>query len=455
MFYRTFIEPRESRNINRLRSNHHQASSWFLRHTLHEPRIDWKSSYKLRYNWHKGRCSVDAIDMWKSESTDSDMLVNDLVVRFRGRNLITADSKHGLRAWDAEGFVIATKKLPQYSDSELNIRYGDPSALYLCSLSGAIQSVNFTVLVGFKNGGFAIYTVNISAPDILTLRYTHPPYAQDDPIASVVYEYPFLATLSKEKVVEIFKFEAPDHSDDKNSTGSPCFTTASLVTSLKSQSISGPISLSMRKIANSDKIYATIAYSHPIITSSEWTVAIQELELDSRQGLTRLRAASAPPRSPSSLFTSRLWASSTDSRDVYLQLLSPKSPTSLAYTHPFLLTSHADNSLVSYLVESTSTKLYIKSGERLWGHTRSVANVQVKARGKAVSVSTDGEEIRVWDLEPLSAGRLNQDSVQLQIVGQDCKKSRTLGKYLDFDDERVVVEEESQAGKRVMLYDFT
>ena len=74
-------------------------------------------------------------------------------------------------------------------------------------------------------------------------------------------------------------------------------------------------------------------------------------------------------------------------------------PTSLSYTHPYLLVSHPDNTLTLYLVSSTTTSLTIGAGSRLWGHTSSVSGAHVTGRGKAVSVSKRGDELRVWELE--------------------------------------------------------
>ena len=74
-------------------------------------------------------------------------------------------------------------------------------------------------------------------------------------------------------------------------------------------------------------------------------------------------------------------------------------PLSLSYSHPYLLASLPDNTLMIYLVVSDADQLVIASGRRLWGHTSSVSGIEVSDRGRAVSVSAQGTEMRVWDLE--------------------------------------------------------
>lgn len=138
-------------------------------------------------------------------------------------------------------------------------------------------------------------------------------------------------------------------------------------------------------------------------------------------------------------------------------------PTSLAYAHPYLLSALPDNTLVLHLVHGTASSLRVVSpgawplaasalavapraagpggksttsttaavtlasagpqgaggrptsllapragpirdgsggqGLRLWGHTSGVSGAEVTSRGRAVSVSRLGGEVRVWELE--------------------------------------------------------
>lgn len=130
----------------------------------------------------------------------------------------------------------------------------------------------------------------------------------------------------------------------------------------------------------------------------------------------------------------------------------------------YLLASHADNTLTLYLVKSTATSVLIDSGQRLWGHTSGISTAQVSARGKAVSVSTRGSELRVWELEGgvPERRRLNA-SVRVESqtyqdgddVGKEWREDG-LGWLGGFDEEKVVVLREKDEGRQALVfYDFT
>ena len=123
----------------------------------------------------------------------------------------------------------------------------------------------------------------------------------------------------------------------------------------------------------------------------------------------------------------------------------------------------------------------------MWGHTSSVSGAHVGMRGKAVSVSRLGDELRVWDLEGgivsaaakrrflngelsvrVQPARLNDDIEDDDVV--DTKSHQTLRFALErgyddstvnrgwigFDEQHVVVLREKGAGSQALVvYDFT
>jgi WD40 repeat protein len=160
----------------------------------------------------------------------------------------------------------------------------------------------------------------------------------------------------------------------------------------------------------------------------------------------------------------------------------------MSYSHPYLLTSHADNTLTMYLLVSDSRRLFVRGGQRLWGHTSSVSAVQVTNRGKAVSVSSRGDEIRIWELEPavrsLGSRRLLQEenSIQVNPENKDRDESELesaphilrggmsdsgvdtgasddvslMHGCVGFDEERVLLLREKTVGTQLLeCYDFT
>lgn len=128
-----------------------------------------------------------------------------------------------------------------------------------------------------------------------------------------------------------------------------------------------------------------------------------------------------------------------------------------------------------------------KCGQRLWGHTSSVSAVQVTNRGKAVSVSSHGNEVRIWELETtissLGSHRplKEESSIEVSPGNREQPRSRinlspdgkALGVGLDlsrdtpqkrpethecigFDDERVyLLREKDIRTHSLECYDFT
>ncbi|KAK9370244.1 hypothetical protein V1509DRAFT_617186 [Lipomyces kononenkoae] len=468
LFYSHFVEPRLPKKLYFRR----QAEDlWFRRTREQEPDNHWKSLYRLRYNWHRGRCSIGRINV---SSPPSDKRSGSLgggheqsmMIRFRGRSIFTVDEVFGLRAWDAGGALTATVAIPRtYLDEHgQEIAYGAPSALHIHTQDNILcdgQS-ELAIIVGFTGGGYALYTTGVDCKySSFDLRYTHSPASHHLAVTSIVYEYPFLVTLARDQRMNIYQFQQSDDQDDNK-----FLDDASLISSLKSQTIHGPISLSIRKAAQSERVFVTAAYSHPFLASG-WTVGIQEIELDPVHGVVNIRTASSLPKESPIIGSSRSLQSRKPHSPALYELdfgfnetLSP--PTSLSYSHPFLLSSHADNTLISYTVKSTDLELSVSEGKRLWGHSSGIARVEVKDRGKAVSVSSNGYEIRVWDLELYRFGRDDSvESVKLRI-GEDKAsppeeeiEGARLGKFFGFDDEKVVVEQEKKQGRAILVYDFT
>lgn len=84
-------------------------------------------------------------------------------------------------------------------------------------------------------------------------------------------------------------------------------------------------------------------------------------------------------------------------------------------------------------------------------------------RGKAVSISSGGEELRVWELERGLRSRrvVNGESVRVRGeahtmgTGAESVRPRTNGYWIGFDDEVVVVLKQPVDGaKALVVYDF-
>ncbi|RYP61527.1 hypothetical protein DL769_007654 [Monosporascus sp. CRB-8-3] len=130
----------------------------------------------------------------------------------------------------------------------------------------------------------------------------------------------------------------------------------------------------------------------------------------------------------------------------------------IAFSHPYLLTA---------TTPFDSEALSISPGIRLWGHTSGISDAEITARGKAVSVSCRGEEIRVWELEGRTEGKSIEVKPTAKAISEDVSGVTPADElppvqwnerrnWVGFDDEMVIVLKESKEGKEsLMVYDFT
>ncbi len=140
-----------------------------------------------------------------------------------------------------------------------------------------------------------------------------------------------------------------------------------------------------------------------------------------------------------------------------MTIVDEPGPTTLSYTHPYLLASLPDNTLVLWLCTSNASSLTISPGIRLWGHTSGISDAEITSRGKAVSVSKLGEEMRVWELEGRSTNRFGGMSVEIrpdQLAGKEISWDERRN-WVGFDDEMVIVLKEKGGRESLMVYDFT
>ena len=411
-----------------------------------------------------------------------------VLVQMHGGVIFMADQTDGLRAWSAK----AERKMLAKS-SLAGQDHGPPTALTVDNQENTDGA--FSVMIGFEDGAFGLCSLR-EGNDGFVHRYSHEP-SSNGVISAVALNMPYALTMTATQRLSLYTFE---HQSTKKAQGD-VLDPPRLLHSLKSHTVWPPLSASLR--LTDSNILVSIAYALPTYLSG-WTVGIQELRVDRLGRLLDSRLASAidqhyrplafslpPVAHHLSTAGSGSLATSTT---VELRHIHSK-PTSLSYTHPYLLVSHPDNTLTLYLVTSTTDHLSIGAGSRLWGHTSSVSGAQVGGRGKAVSVSRRGDELRVWELEGgfastaakrrLASGDL---SIQLRPEKVTTEKSSQAGLdlihnasntasnaqddldqdsdesfeltltrgWIGFDDESVVVlKEQSQGRQALVVYDFT
>ncbi|KAL2863595.1 WD domain protein [Aspergillus lucknowensis] len=445
-----------------------RVSTWLDHGRLNrnERVTNWKRQYQLRHNWSKGSCRITEVEIPRPPRPP---MLATLCTGF----VFTADSQAGLRAWSAER--------PGSCKAELTfIHSSTPTAL---TAACGPETNCIEVAVGFADGRFNIYKMD-TAKLRLDLRFSCSRSAHGA-VTAVASSYPYLMVISEHMILSLYKL--PFGSD---SPGAP--DAAYPIASLKADNMLSPMSLSVRPTG--PLVVASIVYSI-FHLGCGWSLGIQELHFDKsgQQVSSRLTTTVDTQYGVVHLHMGRRHgrSSAPDRRSITHShtdpfqpiILHQDPPTSVSYSHPYLLTSHADNTLTVYLVVSNSDSLYVRGGKRLWGHTSSVSAVQVSDRGKAVSVSSRGDEVRIWELEssisPFADHQASEDDNSVKVSPNkshtleggdlgllsgmrarsplvDVPSKATQGRgYIGFDDERLLLLREKEYAQLLEFYDFT
>jgi WD40 repeat protein len=369
----------------------------------------------------------------------------------------TADAKAGLRAWSTKSnpSLIATSTFGSVNESTSPVM--DPSTINVDD-----QLLNGTkICIGSHDGSFQIHQLKDGG---MSLRYRQPPTGHGS-ISAIAMHYPYIVTIS-DQMMALYRF-------DSSQDGSERLASLRLVATSKSNRILTPVSLSIRGSSRGPLL--SVVYGLPS-WNLNWAVAMQEYRLAARDG----EEVVSPSKSNSheAIYLRCI----TECRSAVQQyVLHPEmraSPTALSYSHPYLLAALPDNTLMMYMVTSTASRLDISPGQRLWGHTSHISGLQVSERGRAVSVSLQGNDIRVWELEDVQSPSFGRrGSVQVQPKNKDDGviteainrrgevvnlaqyglhlQAATARSWVGFDEEQVVVLGKQSHRQILSCYDFT
>lgn len=436
---------------------------------------DWKRQYKLRHNWSRGICNVSEIQVTTTEPTPR------LLGQLHEGIVVTADSVYGLRAWSIADHreLIAAIKFSSEPPSET---HATPTSLAI-DRDNKDEIASFGIVVGFSDGCFSIYAL---ASNLAEFRHCYTYSPQDNTeVTAIAFSWPYVITMTDSRLLSLYHFDASW--SIKGTFGPPRLTC-----SLGSHTVWPPLCLSLRSTSHS--VIVSVAYSVPTYLSG-WSVSVQELHLteDGKVAISRLASAVKQGFNPLSPNLSALAAPALVSDDSPGESLNGSSskPTSVAYTHPYLLTCHADNTMSLYLVKSSNDEFSISSGSRLWGHTSSVSGAFVGSRGKAVSVSSRGDELRLWELESAINGvksrrtmvtgdsgvqvrpkrgtsvqtpatdtepqsHPSQGTGMFRQLDGDGRTDRLSSEWIGFDEEKVVLLKQKTPGNQALvIYDFS
>jgi hypothetical protein len=461
-YYDRFMRPRLAR-ANRRKSSTSQPISKLARWLDEGDLIrrgastNWKRQYKTRHNWSKGTCNISEIPVAVQPPVPA------MLARLQDGIIYTADARAGLRAWSYRGERKLLACIPLVEGSE-TCSAVNPTAI---AVTTPIE-VNPRIAIGFTDGSFGIFAYDRL---LFSFRrcYSHPK-SSNGAITALALSSTYMLCMTHAQVLSLYQFPSPsDHPSDH----------PILLNTLRSQTAWPPLSLSIRP--RGLDILASIAFCMPTFPSG-WSSGIQELLFAADGSIIESRLASATGQGFTSLVRDPLPLDGP-SESSPMRVSSPQcqvqsKPTSVSYSHPYLLASHSDNTMSLYMVTSTSVHLSISPGKRLWGHTSSIFNAQVGGRGKAISVSARGDEIRVWELEGGLTRRgssgAETDEVSIQITSEkrlvepygrktslpqksvsSAEVAITCG-WVGFDDESVVVIREQEHGSQALtVFDFS
>lgn len=370
--------------------------------------------------------------------------------------IFTVDRLAGLRAWSLRDGA-------RVLNAQMSL---DVAAEATCIAAETVDG-GTNLLLGFGDGSFS--TILYRSGGDFEQNPCHS--STDGSLMAVALATPYALTISRTKFLTLYQLEPQED-------GEQAATRISTVARLRSDASFSPVSLALRRTPG--KIIVTIAYAFNRLHSG-WCMGLQEIRLATHGRVLDSRLASTIETSFDARHRGRdrweLITRSTSSTPLPLhpRLMSP--PTSVSYEHPFLVCTLADNTIMSFLVISDENKLEIGSGRRLWGHTSAVSGAEVNNRGKAVSISCRGDEMRVWELESVMiSGSQPRTSTKIQAVDSlsglapalarrgsglglalhELKRELELTRrWVGFDEEQVVVLGERGQKQIMALYDFT
>jgi len=357
-------------------------------------KTNWKRQYKIRSNWAKGSCDLSEICVASRPATAAPL------ARLHAGIVFSVDRTSGLRAWSYKGQHRLLASLRWHVGS-VEDGQNQPTALGLDTQEPPNNKQTW-IVIGFESGAFGICKYTRSLEQFQQV-YSHPP-STNGTLSAVSFSRPYLLTVNANNILSVYKFVGLEDSEAPSVLGPPL-----LLASLKSHTMWPPLALGLR--VQRPNVIASVAYCSPMYLSG-WSTGIQELVLTPDGNVLESRLASAVLQGFASIAQpGNIMA--THRAGLGIKPLQAK-PTSLSYAHPYLLVSNSDNTLTVHMVTSTTAGLSLSAGRRLWGHTSSIFGAQIGARGKAVSVSLQGNEVRVWELE---GGRtLSREQDQLPLV---------------------------------------
>lgn len=375
-------------------------SSWVSRN---EAKCDWKSFFRLRYNWQMGKCKIHTL------------LLESRLVAVRNKQVVSIDSSYRLTIRTLDDLLLASCNLKQWTGNDL----GSPSAIVVN------QAGTFKICVGFDTGSFAVLVYDGDS-SIGCLHIKSAASGRHQGVKQIVQKQNLLAVYTEKANVILYSFEPKDPPIPSNhkTKGDITWGETKTVFVLKSYLHTNlEVSFSLRSLYL-HKHLLSLAYFEQTL-SGEFIPIIQEILCTSDGSILNTRK--------SSYYTStNNWSHEYSTR-----------PVSLSYSHPYILAGFSNGSMSLYIARSAECCLEVQPRQRSWGHG---GQVMVRQGGTAVSVGT--KEIKWWELASGISYRITGENQQNVIQGSQ------VGEFMTFDEEMIMVEMKNKESRYLMICDF-
>lgn len=384
-----------------------------------KPGFDWKSLFKLRYNWNRGSCSIKSIQFADSPGPSAP---RKRLMASRNRIIATFSANYEMEVWSShDSRCLARDRLQNWLESGTQLADIGTATAIIVNPVGALK-----FCVGFDTGSFIVVSLEDLKEGSTKLVPKHIAvlnHSRYGAIRHIVQRQDLLAVYTSFSNIILYSF------------ANGVTKTLSVMKSYIDPS--HEVAFTIRSVRYQAYYFCISLAYFQLTMSGEWIPCVQEILCNpvGRIVNTRMSAYSSN--------------SNTHSRNSKWSIGYSSYPSAISYNHPYLVAGYADNTLSLYIARSAECCLEIQPRHRLWGHTSGIKHVFVKPSGTAVSVSSGAKEIRWWDLDQ---GNVVSNSVLLPE--NEAGAEVETGTFFSFDDEMIMVETLRNDEHFLMICDF-
>ncbi|KAI7898848.1 uncharacterized protein BX663DRAFT_555399 [Cokeromyces recurvatus] len=340
-------------------------------------RGSWKTKYRIHHNWLYGNCQIrDVTNVFHTSPNVHQYF------QFTHDIIFTAQSDSSIiKVWrynnnEKDNFF---KLLGQIQS--LEVQQEDIFITYLKLTTTEKQYL----IAGYSNGGFTIWEfstndvmaiINNTLVDEIHELITYFPTSNQNKVKSIGMVYPMIVVYTENKKLSIFHFNND---------------TLKLIDQLQSAVDWQPVIINIYPISNHDykKLWKVVLCFGLLSGEGNYTstaVGIQEIILSTHSILFSRQGFSIHSEPNVSSYSSN-YNHNTASK----QLI-----TSMAYTPPYIITAHPNNTMKQYLVTSDNNNQFSVTFQQiLYGHA---FRVDALAISDQKLISGDRSGLKIWDL---------------------------------------------------------